>query len=456
MKPSKSPTRTPSFVLVVALAAAACSEETHEAPGAETKPTAPAPAVDAKKGAGEKSAPAAAPRALPPAPPLTDATALGVLHAQLELIAGEDLTRQALLYLADLKDKDGADAARKSLETKDGKYEDRSAAAVAIEALLAYGEPGAGAKALELAKQYAEAQEAPDEWLVHALGRVDSGPEKAAAVAALLKIATAEGDETTDVADVPTLATEALARMGAPEAGDALAKIAADGKRGGEMRGAAVAGLLRLSDPRGKSLGDKLVAQATAPVPEAGDPKRPAPKPDADEPPAPEEVIAGLGIEGAFDAGQYVKKTLDNMRADESNNVTVEGTAAAAAIARIYSKGGGQDLAPWLRELARKETMIESECALALWALGDDSSAQTVADDLRTAVSSWATPLNMDPAIEILDIAARRGAARSAAFRPIVDAAAQVSGANPQRGVDLNLRSLNIAAAHAFLKSAPK
>jgi hypothetical protein len=390
--------------------------------------------------------------------------ARNVLHAQLELIGGDDLTRQALLYLADLKDKEGADAARKSLETKDGKYEDKTAAAVAIEALLAYGEPGAGAKALDLAKQYADADETPDEYLVHALARVETGPERAGAVVALLKTALAEGDEAGDLTDVSLIATEALAKMGATEARDAFAKIAADGKRGGQIRGAAVAGLLKLSDPRGKSLGDTLVAQATAPVPEAGDakpsaskPSAPKPDADADDPPLPEDVIAGLGVEGAFDAGQYVKRTLDLVLADESNAAIVEAPAAVSAFARIFAKGGGQELAPWLRALAKKDEFHEEECALALWALGDDSSAQAVADQLRSAVSAWASPTNMDPAIEILDIAARRGAARSAAFRAIVDAAAQVSSTNPQRpGVDYNLRALNVAAAHAFLKSAAK
>jgi hypothetical protein len=452
----KTSTRTLPFVLV--LAAAACGEKTPEAPEGGAKPTAGQSGRHdaAKPGA---ASPTQAARELPPASPLTDAAALKVLHAQLDTLGGDDLSRQTLLYLADLKDKEGEDAARKSLETKDGKYDDKSAAAVAIEALLAYGEPGAGAKALDLSKQYAAADETPDEYLVHALGRVESGPERAGAVAALLKIALAEGDEAGDLADVSMLATDALARMGAPEAREAFAKIAADGKRGGQIRAAAVAGLLKLSDPRGKSLGEKLVAQATAPAPEAGDAKAAAAKPEAegDEAPQPEDVIAGFGVEGVFDAGQYVKRTLDTVLADESNAAMLEAPAAVSALARIFAKGGGQEFAPWLRDLAKKDEFHEEECALALWALGDDSNAQSVADQLRGAVAAWASPTNMEPAIEILDIAARRGAARSAAFRTIVDAAAQVSGAAAQKpGLDYNLRALNVAAAHAFLKSGAK
>jgi len=450
MKPSS---RTLPLVLV--LAAAACGEKTADAPTGASNPAPPAPS--AVKSGASSTGPEAAARTLPPAPPLTEAVARGILHAQLEQIGGDDLSRQALLYLADLGDKDGADAARKSLETKDGKFDDTAAAAVAIEALLAYGDAGAGAKALALAKQYADAEEPADEYLVRALARVESGPEHAAAVAALLKIALAEGDEATDVWDTSAIATAALARMSAPEAREAFAKIAADVKRGGQVRGAAVAGLLHLSDPRGKSLGDKLLAQATTPIPEAGDAKAPPPKPESepDDPPSPEDVIAGLGVEGAFEAGQYVKKTLDLVVADETNSALVEAPAAVTSLVRIFAKGGGQDFAPWLRELAKKDEFNEDACALGLWALGDDSSAQAVAEQLRGAVSAWASPTNMEPAIEILDIAARRGAARSAAFRVIVDSAAQVSGANPQRpGVDNSLRALNVAAAHAFLKSA--
>jgi len=444
--------RTPSLALALALLASACDDPASTQPST----TAPKPVdpTTAGKGGAESKTPAPVAPSLPVVPPLTDATARAVLRAALDDLGGDDVSRLTLLYLADLGDKDGADAARKLLETKDGKYEDKLGAAVALEALLAYGEPGAGAKALDLAKQYDADEEPADEYLVHALARVTSEPERAAAVAALLKFATAEGDEADLLGDVKMFATAALAKMAPPEARDAFAKIAADAKLGGQIRGSAVAGLLRLGDPRAKSLGDKLVAESTAPA----DDGTKSPSPEGDGPPLPDEVIMGLGVEGALGAGAYVKKTLEAVLADESNGGVFEAQAAASALPRIYAKGGGQDLAPWLRDLAKRAELIEEETTLALWALGDDASALAVADQLKGTVSAWASPMNMDAAIEILDIAARRGAARSAAFRVIVDAAAQVGGhATAQRpGMDYNLRSLNVAAAHAFLKSAAK
>ena len=122
----------------------------------------------------------------------------------------------------------------------------------------------------------------------------------------------------------------------------------------------------------------------------------------------------------------------------------------------IHAKGGGTELLPWLRELAKKdEAFYEDDASLALWALGDDSAAAAVATQLENMVSAWASPNNMDPAVEILDIAARRRVAAEKPFRAIVDAAAQIGstgGAHP--GTDYNLRALNLAAAHAFLKSS--
>jgi hypothetical protein len=444
--------RTPLLALALASLASAC-DDPASSPAPSNPPGAVDPSTAGKGGAAAKTPTNVAP-SLPTVPPLTDESARAILHGQLEDLGGDDVSRQTLLYLADLGDKAGLDAARKLLDAKDGKYEDKVAAAVGIEALLAFGEAGAGAKALDLAKQYVADEEPADEYLVYALARVSAEPERAAAVAVLLSFAAAEGDEADILGDVKMFATAALAKTGAPEAREAFAKIAGDVKLGGQIRGSAVAGLLRLGDARGKTLGEKLVAEATAPV---EDPAKAAPA-VGDGPPLPDEVIKGLGIEGALDAGALVKKALELVLADESNGGVFEAQEAAKSLPTIYAKGGGQDLAPWLRDLAKRAELIEEETTLALWALGDDSSALAVADQLKGSVSAWASPVNMDPAVDILDVAARRGTARSAAFRVIVDAAAQVGGKSaPQRaGTDYNLRSLNVAAAHAFLKSAPK
>jgi len=456
MKPSAA------SVLVLAALVAGCNESTNETESKKPVDVAhPNPSRSGAPGSHEPT-PGTKP-ALPVVPALTDDSARKILHAPLEAVGGDELSRQALLYLADIGDKDGADAARKMLETKDGKFEDKTAAAVALEALLVYGEPGAGAKTVALAKQYAADDEQPDEWLVHALGRVPAGPDRAAATAELLKIA-APDVEASDIGDTATLAMDALARMAAPEARETFAKTAADPKLGGQIRGAAVAGLLRLSDPRGKAIGEKIVAASTAEAPEDAtkkpDGKPEAKKPDAEtpDPPLPEDVIAGLGVEGATDAAPLIQKTLDVLLAQEGNAVMLESSAAVSAFARIFAKGGGQELFPWLREFAKKvDAFHEDEAALALWALGDETSSTAVAEQLRGSVSAWASPNNMEPAIEILDIAARRGVARAAAFRTIVDAAAQVGVADSKHaGGDYNLRLLNVAAAHAFLKSAAK
>ncbi len=452
--------RSLALVLLV-LAASACNgDKTDEERKSETPraPTSTPPA--AAKGGVDSTSSSTPARSLPNVPALTEDVAKKALHAPLAQLGGDDLSRKTLLYLADLGDKAGADAARKALETKDGKYDDRPSAAVALEALLVYGEKDAAAKALDLAKQYAAAEDAPDEYLVHALARVKTEPERAAAVAALTKIASGEGGEGTDISDVAAVAAEELAAVAAPEARETFAKIAADAKLGGEIRGAAVAGLLRLSDPRGKTLAEKLVAEATAPAPEQGaKPPAPAkPETEGEGPPQPEDVIKGLGVEGASDAAQYVRKILDIVLSDESNAAMLEAPEAASALARIFATGGGgQDIAQWLRDLAKKDEFHESEASLALWALGDDSAASSVAQQLTGAVEAWASPTNMDGAIEILDIAARRGVARSALFRAVVDAAAQVDASGTKRpGTDVSLRELNVAAAHAFLKSGAK
>lgn len=427
-----------SMVLVAAFAAG-CEQKpgdsaTVPAPG--TAPAAPAPATGTKPAAQPK-------RAMPSFPPLTEEAAKKVLHEQLDRLAGDDASRQTLLYLADLGDRAGVNALHeKLLAAHDGQFDDLPGAAVGAEAMIAYGEKDGAATALKVAKEYAATEEAADEYLVRALARVE-GAERAEAVAALVKIAGAAGDADGDE-DVSTVAVQALARSGAAEAREVFAKLAANAELNGRIRGAAVAGLLKLSDPKGKEFAEKLARESSSQTDGSGA--------------QPEDVIDGLGVEGVDAAIPYIKSIVDTVLADEGAPGMWEVPAAASAIARMHAKGGGAELVPWLRAVGAKEDGFhEDEAALALWALGDDASAAAVAAQLEGMVAAWSATTNMESAVEILDIAARRGVAAKAPFRVIVDSAAQLDPTRGQgKGTDYNLVALKLAAAHAYLKSGGK
>lgn len=426
-------------VLLVALAAA-CGDNPDEKdkPSAAGGPTVAPPAIHpAPAPAGTKPT-TPVKRGLPKFPPLTEEIARRVLRGQLDRLGGDDVSRQALLYMADLGDRSAVNVLHeKLLAVANGKFEDLSAAAIGAEASLAYGEPGAAATVLKVSKQYTEDEEDADEYLVRALARID-GPERAEATAALVKIADAGDDQ------IAPLAVEMLARNAAQEARATFFRIASDETAEGRIRGSAVAGLLRINDPAGKDLAEKLVAEAV--------------KPDNTVGAQPEDVAAGFGVEGAVETVPYIQKLVDASLAEEAAAGTVwVAEEAAAALVHIHAKGGGSALVPWLQALAKKsDSEYEDSAALALWAFGDEPSATLVAASLEGSVAAWSTPSNMDPAVEILDIAARRGVAAKAPLRTLVDSAAQVDPAAGDKAVNQSVISLNLAAAHAFLKSGAK
>ena len=421
-----------AFPLLLTAIATGCDQ-----PAPTPGDTPPATNAASQKAPGKTTAPPK--RELPKLPPLTADVARRVLASQLDQLGGDDVSRQALLYMADLGDRSAVNAIHEKLLTlHEGAFEDVLAAAVGVEALLAYGEPGASAKALEVAKQYKAEEEDPDEYLVHMLARV-TGPERGAAVAELVAIA--QGDDE----DVASVAIDELAKLAAPEANAAFLAVAANPELEGHIRGAAAAGLLRLSDPKAKELTLKLFAGPG--------------EADTFEGPEPEDVIEGLGVEGAVEASPYIRNAVDSSLTEEGLGGVWEVPAAASALARIHRKGGGAELVPWLRAIAQRDDAFhEDDAALALFAFGDDGSAALVAQGLEGSVAAgWAQPSQMETAVEILDIAARRGVAARPPFDTIVSCAAQL---DPKRGsdkgIDYNLRSLSLAAAHAYLKSIAK
>jgi len=370
-----------------------------------------------------------------------------VLRGQFDHLGGDDASRQALLYLADLGDRSAVEPIRtKLLAAPGGKFEDLPGAAIGAEALVAFGEPDGAATVLKVAKQYTESEDQPDEFIVHALASID-GPERAAANAALLAIADGEDDQ------ISPLALEVLARNAAKEARDSFLRIAKDEEAEGRTRATAVAGLLRIGDPAGAELAQKLVADATKPESPAGGQAAP----EAPAPPEPQDVAAGFGVEGAVETVPYIQKLVDTALVDDAAGTVWVADEATMALVRIHAKGGGAAIVPWLKALAQKsENEYEDYAGYALWALGDDTTAPIVAKTLEGSVAAWATPSDMGPAIDMLDIAARRGTAATPPLRAIVDSAAQIDPASGAKGMSTAIVGLNLAAAHAFLKSGGK
>jgi hypothetical protein len=422
---------------------AACDAAPAPAPAGGTPAGTPPAAPTPKPGdppVGKKPATPAVPvkREMPKKPPLTEEVARRVLRGQMDRLAGDDASRQALLYLADLGDRTVVNAFHeKLLKIQDGRFEDVRSAAVGAEASLAFGEPGAAATALKVAKQYEEEEEDPDDMLLHALARVD-GPERAEATAILVKVA---GNYVED--QVAPLAIEILAKNATKEARELFLTVARDPEAEARARGAAVAGLLRIADPEAKAVADKLVAEAA--------------NPDSPEGVAPEDVVAGLGVEGAVEAVPYIQKLMDAAVSSDAAGAVWVGDETSTALVRIHAKGGGAALVGWLKEIAKKnEAEFEEAASYTLWAFGDAPSAAIVAKTLEGSVAAWNATTDMEPAVVILDTAARLGGAAAPPLRPIVDSAAQIDPASGAKGNYDALLSLNLAAAHAFLKSGGK
>jgi hypothetical protein len=434
--------------LVLVVLAAACEKE-PEAPATPPVPVPPTavekPHVPPPPGKAT-AAPPVVKREMPHFPPLTEEKAVRVLRGQFDRLAGDDVSRQALLYLADLGDRTAVEQIRtKLLAAPGGKFDDLPAAAIGAEALVAFGEPDAAATVLKVAKQYTENEQDPDEFLVHALARID-GPDRAAANAALVAIADGEDDQ------ISPLAVEVLAKNAAKEARESFLRIAKNEEAEARTRASAIAGLLRIGDPAGAELAQKLVAEATKP-------ESPAEKPAADAaaPPQPEDVAAGFGVEGAVETVPYVQKIVDATLAEEAAGTVWVAEEATLSLVRIHAKSGGAAVIPWLKALGEKsEGEYEDYAAYALWALGDEASAPIVAKSLESSVAAWSTPSDMGPAIDLLDIAARLGTAAKSPLRPMVDSAAQIDPASGEKGLSASIIGLNLAAAHAFLKSGGK
>jgi hypothetical protein len=438
-------------------AASACSDQSDKSGGT---PTPPAPGEPRPKPEPKKPGAAPAMNEMRKFDPLTEAKAREVLHAQLDGIAGDEFGRQTLLYLADLKDPAGLEAAKKLLEMENGKYVDLPGAAIALETMLVYGDAGAGARTLELGKQFdgEDAAQSEDfEYLARALARVE-GAERGAAVAKLIEIvktATNEQEDDPGVTTSATVAVAELARLAAPEAKETLATVAADKKLSGRQRGAAVAGLLRLRDPRAPDLAEKLLVEAMS----ADEPPAAGAQPGADVALTPDasEVVAGLGVEGAVEASPYVRKALEKAIEDPSLGAFVDVEAPSAWIRIFAHDRAPADLLTFLRDWAKNDDSAQSDSARALFGAGDDSATEGAAAEVKAYVAMWPNMADSGPAVEILDVAARRGLAAKPAFRTIVDTAAQISPTKPGKdGIDLHVVGLNLAAAHAFLKSSGK
>jgi hypothetical protein len=419
--------------LLLAALAASCDDP---APRSYSPQVGPGPGTSAKPAPspGEKRATPPA-KKMPEMPPLTEATAKAVFASQVAALDADDASREALLYLADLGDRSCLAAVRERLLARNEKgYTGLTAAALGAEALLAFGEKDAASVALAVAKQYASEEEDADEYLLHALARVQ-GAERGEALKSLIEAAESE-----DPNLVP-LAVQLLAASSATEARDVLDRIARDAEQDAQVRGAAAAGLLHLKDPKAAELAESLVRAATN---EKGEEQLDA-----------ADLMVGFGVEGVAESSPYVRKLVDASLAVNDAGATFVMTELATALGAIYRTSGGAELVPWLREIGkRNDDEYSDETALAMWTLGDDSHAATVAQQLEAMVAQYAVVNGLEDAVEILDVAARRGVAAKEPFRRIVDSAAQIQPPSGAVAANGHVRALNLAAAHAFLKSS--
>jgi hypothetical protein len=429
----RRPTDALPLPLLVLLAALASCDD--PAPRGYAPTVGPGAGPAKTEGPGPSSSTAAPAKKMPQMPPLTEASAKAVLAAQVATLGSDDESRQALLYLADLGDRSCLAAVRERLLARDANgFADSTAAAVGAEALLAFGEPDGAATALAVAKQYAAEDSDPDESLLRALARV-KGAERAEALKTLLDVAGS------DDAAVAALAVQLLAASGDREAGELFARLARDAAQDAPLRGAAAAGLLHMKDPKAAEIADALVRSATSK--------------DADAKIDDAELLLGFGVEGAVEASPYVRKLVDAVLDVNDAGATFTMDELAPALAAIHRQGGGAELVPWLREVGKKyDNEYADVAALSLWTLGDDSQAAAVANQLRDALAKLPGLTDLDGAVAILDAAARRGVAGTPPFRPIVDTAAQIQAPSSAVAANGHVRALNLAAAHAFLKSS--
>jgi hypothetical protein len=428
----RRPTKALPALLLAALAAS-CDDPSPRSYSPTVGPR-PGPSGKPVPSPGEKHAAPPA-KKMPDMPPLTEATAKAVLASQVAALDADDASRAVLLYLADLGDRSCLASVRERLLARNDKgYTGLPAAAIGAEALLAFGEEDAASVALAVAKQYASEEQDPDEYLLHALARVQ-GAGRGEALKTLIESAESEDQ------DLVPLAVQLLAASGAAEARDVLDRIARNADQDAQVRAAAAAGLLHLKDPKAAEIADALVRAATS---EKGEDQLSA-----------DDLVAGFGVEGVAEASPYVRKLVDASLAVNDAASSFVMSEVATALGSIHRTSGGADLVPWLREIGkRNDEEYSDETALAMWTLGDDSHAATVARQLEGMVAQYAVVTSFDPAVEILDVAARRGVAAKEPFRRIVDSAAQIEPPSPAAGANGHIRALNLAAAHAFLKSS--
>lgn len=419
-------------VLLLASLAASCDDPKPSGyaptsgPGAPAAEHAPAPST-------AKTATATA-KKMPPMPPLTEAAAKAVLAAQVATLGGDDESRQVLAYLADLHDRSCLSAVRGHLLERDAKgFLDVTSAAVGAEALLLFGEKDGASTALAVAKQYTAEETDTDEYLLRALARVQ-GAERAEALKPILDAAAADDDSITP------LAVQLLAASGAPEAREVLDRLARDAKQTAQIRGSAAAGLLHLKDARAADVAERLVAGVSA---------------KGDDQVDSQELLLGFGVDGAVEVSPYVRKVVDAELVENDAHATMVLDELPLAIASIHRQGGGADLVPWLRGIREKfGDEYADVTSLALWSIGDDSQTAAAAARIEQSIATWAGVADLDEAVWILDAAAQRGIATQPPFRAIVDTAAQLQAPSGSVAANGRIHALNLAGAHAFLKSS--
>jgi len=421
------------LLLVFACAAAACQDEE---PKPSAAPPRPAGGGDAEP-VGPKHTPAPAAETidfvLPSVPQLDEDTARAGVEDSVDVTAGDIVTQDALLGLVDRDE--AARAVKLARETYlvrgDEDYEDRLAALIGLEVLLAAGEPGAIEETLRLADVIlADEEDETSAQLVAALARI-GGAERTRAEKLLARIVTLgdDGDEALSAMFV-------LAERRTTAHLDLMDRTARDLGSLDSLRAAAAGGLVNAGDPRGA----KLIAALSG-------------APDAQL----VEVLTGFSVKGATGLLPHVRDTVERAIAS-GEDAAPEFDAACYAMSDMFA---GSDGTP-ARELINgwlasgPESFEDDAASYALWMLGDDDRADEVRTILVREIAS-AGGTDVELAVLLLDEIGRRGLAGDERFQDAVEAAAQVEipgDADPW--VAQRLRWLRLAGSNAFLRSQAK
>lgn len=414
------------MLLAAALTACSDPEPSTAVKPAPDKGGAPVDPAGAGTGTPRRTDPKPA-REFQPAAPLTRDVAEGVLRGALANLDEDDPSRQAVLYLADLGDRQVVNPIHtRMLARDDGEWESTEAAAAGFEALMRLGEADSAAQLVELGR-YALADEAfTVGMLAQALGAV-KGEHAGAADEILAALALYEDDE-----EGAYFAVRELARRRSEAGRETFVRIVGDQETWPDVNvAAAVAGLLGLGDPRGAEAADSLVRRSAEDI--EGD-----------------AVILGLGVRGITEADPYVRAVLDQAIADETE--AWEASAACAALSDIHMDAPDAGAVAYIRGIL-DQGLAEGEAAAALFALGEDDVIPLVASEIKFGVVA-VNESDPEDQILILESVARRKLAHHPDLRVAVDAAAQVTpAADAHPSVAERALSLRLAAAYAWLKS---